>query len=68
MSGFMYMGDEIEDFEIAADAAKASAMSARFFLSIHAWDIDHRMFTSHVPLVVFTDHQRQLYHMRITLL
>ncbi|KAL1999346.1 hypothetical protein VTN02DRAFT_4657 [Thermoascus thermophilus] len=41
MSGFMYVGDDIEDFEIAADAAKASDTSARLFLSVHAWDIDN---------------------------
>lgn len=57
MSGFMYMGDDIEDFEIAADAAKASAMSARFFLSVHAWDIDNREFTASDDLFIFRNLQ-----------
>ncbi len=40
MEGFLYIGDDIEDFEIAADAARGASSAARFYLSVDAWDID----------------------------
>ncbi|KAK5676539.1 hypothetical protein LTS10_010840 [Elasticomyces elasticus] len=40
MSGFITIEDEIEDFDIAYNAAASAGSSARFFLSVHAWDID----------------------------
>ena len=40
MEGFMYIGDEIEDFTIASNVARAACNSARFYLSAHAWNTD----------------------------
>ena len=40
MDGFIHAGGEIEDFEIAAEAARGTSSAARFFLSIHGWDMD----------------------------
>src|SRR5271170_7780341 len=40
MDGYLYVGDDIEDFEIARDAAKGASSTARFYLSVDAWDID----------------------------
>jgi len=40
MEGDMYIGDEIEDFDIAVEAAKAAASTAKFYLSVDAWDIN----------------------------
>jgi hypothetical protein len=42
MKGFIHLGDDINDFEVAADQAKSECTDARFFLSIHAWDIMSR--------------------------
>jgi choline dehydrogenase-like flavoprotein len=40
MTGYMYVGDDIEDFDTAANAAEGLGSSARIYLSIHAWDTD----------------------------
>jgi len=40
MDGYLYVGDDIEDFEIARDAAKGASTTARFYLSADAWDIE----------------------------
>jgi hypothetical protein len=40
MEGFLHIGDDIEDFEIAAEAAKGASSAAKFYLSVDAWDID----------------------------
>lgn len=40
MSGYINVQDDVEDFKIAADAAAAAGSSARFFLSVHAWNTD----------------------------
>lgn len=40
MTGFIHIGGDIDDFEIASNAGKSSAEAARFFLSVHAWDTD----------------------------
>ena len=42
MSGYIYIGDDIEDFNIAANQAKASCQDARFFLSVRAWNSEIR--------------------------
>ena len=42
MKGFIHIGDEIDDFDVAADQAKSECADARFFLSVHAWDTDTR--------------------------
>ena len=44
MEGNVYLGDDIDDFQIAAGAAKDSGDAAHFFLSVHAWDTDTRKF------------------------
>ena len=40
MEGYLYVGDDIEDFEIAVEAAKGSSSTAKFYLSVDAWDIN----------------------------
>jgi hypothetical protein len=40
MDGFIHIGGEIEDFTIAEEAARGTSSSARFYLSVHAWDTD----------------------------
>jgi len=40
MEGYLHVGDDIEDFEIAAEAAKGSSSAAKFYLSVDAWDIN----------------------------
>jgi hypothetical protein len=40
MEGFIHVGGEIEDFAIAEEEARGTSSSARFFLSVHAWDMD----------------------------
>ena len=39
MDGYLYVGEEIEDYEIAVEAAKGMSSAARFYLSVDAWDI-----------------------------
>ncbi|KAL6302977.1 hypothetical protein BKA93DRAFT_827054 [Sparassis latifolia] len=39
MEGFMYVGNDIEDFTVAENAARGVSSSARFFLSVHGWDV-----------------------------
>lgn len=40
MEGYLYVGDDIEDYEMAVEAAKGCSSTARFYLSVDAWDID----------------------------
>jgi hypothetical protein len=40
MDGYIYIGDDIEDYQIAVEAAKGASSTARFFLSVDAWDIN----------------------------
>lgn len=40
MEGYIYIGDEIEDYKVAAEAAKSSDSAAKFYLSVDAWDTD----------------------------
>ena len=42
MEGYIYPGGEIDDFRIAAEAARGVSSSARFFLSVHAWETTER--------------------------
>jgi hypothetical protein len=42
MKGFIHLGDEINDFDVAANQAKSECTDARFFLSVHAWDTNSR--------------------------
>lgn len=40
MDGYLYVGDDIEDPFIATEAAKGASSTARFYLSVDAWDIN----------------------------
>jgi hypothetical protein len=40
MQAFIHLGSDIEDFAVAEEAAKGASSAARFFLSVHAWDMD----------------------------
>ena len=40
MEGFMYIGNDINDFTIASNAGRAACNAARFYLSVHAWNTD----------------------------
>lgn len=40
MDGFLYVGDDIIDFNMAVEAAKGSSSAAKFYLSVDAWDIN----------------------------
>jgi len=40
MDGYLYVGDDIEDFEFAVEAAKGTSSTAKFYLSVDAWDIN----------------------------
>ena len=40
MEGYLYVGDDIHDFDIAVEAAKGANSTAKFYLSVDAWDID----------------------------
>ena len=42
MEGYIYAGGDIEDFSIAAESARGVSSSARFFLSVHAWETTER--------------------------
>ena len=42
MEGYIYAGGDIEDFSVAAEVAHGVSSSARFFLSVHAWDTTER--------------------------
>jgi hypothetical protein len=46
MEGFIHVGGEIEDFAVAEETARGASSSARFFLSVHAWDMDTCEFLS----------------------
>ncbi|KAL5350902.1 hypothetical protein ACLOAV_004475 [Pseudogymnoascus australis] len=38
MSGFIHIGDDIEDFETAAKVAQSGCEAAKFFLSVKSWN------------------------------
>lgn len=40
MAGYLYVGDDIKDFENAVEAAKGASSTAKFYLSVDAWDIN----------------------------
>jgi hypothetical protein len=42
MEGYIYAGGDIEDFNVAAEVARGVSSSARFFLSVHAWETVER--------------------------
>jgi hypothetical protein len=38
MSGFIYSGSDVKNFEVATNLARGRCESARFFLSTRSWD------------------------------
>ncbi|KAL9066065.1 MAG: hypothetical protein Q9157_007266 [Trypethelium eluteriae] len=52
MKGYIHIGDEIDDFEVAFDQARSETADAHFYLSVHAWDTNE--------LVSRADHQAML--------
>lgn len=40
MSGFIHIGDDVEDFEIATKMARSECETARFFLSVKSWNTE----------------------------
>lgn len=40
MEGYLHIGPDIEDFDVAEYYGKGDATLARFFLTVHAWDTD----------------------------
>lgn len=41
MSGFMNVEDDVKDFDVAFDSGTAAGATARFFLSVRAWNTDN---------------------------
>ncbi|PVH69060.1 FAD/NAD(P)-binding domain-containing protein [Cadophora sp. DSE1049] len=39
MSGFIHIGDDVEDFNLATKIARSGCEAAKFFLSVKSWDI-----------------------------
>ncbi|KAL7273366.1 hypothetical protein RUND412_003786 [Rhizina undulata] len=52
MNGFIYIGDEIEDFKVAESAARGSSSAAKFFLSVDAYSTEN--------LINLSDHAAML--------
>jgi hypothetical protein len=46
MSGFIHIGDDVEDFELATKIARSGCEAARFFLSVKSWNTEDRIFTT----------------------
>ena len=40
MSGFIHIGDDIEDFDLATKIARSECEAARFFLSVKSFDTE----------------------------
>lgn len=57
MEGNIYIGDDIEDYHIASEAAINSGDAAHFYLSVNAWSTDvckHCSDTTILPLAEVT--------------
>ncbi|KAF7543933.1 hypothetical protein G7Z17_g10345 [Cylindrodendrum hubeiense] len=55
MAGFMHIGEDVEDFEVATRVAKGRSESARFFLSVKTWDTENMVnSTSHAGVLTGT--------------
>lgn len=55
MEGYVYIGDDIKDYQIAYEAAQGADSSAKFYLSIDAWDINTLIYKqSHAALLTGT--------------
>lgn len=44
MTGFIYTGHDVKDFEVATKLARGRCENARFFLSVKAWSAEEREF------------------------
>lgn len=42
MDGHIHIGDDIEDFVVAENAAKGASSTARFYLSVDAYSVKNR--------------------------
>ncbi|KAJ5153414.1 uncharacterized protein N7482_009892 [Penicillium canariense] len=40
MSGFIHIGDDVKDFDLATKIARSECEAARFFLSVKSWDTE----------------------------
>lgn len=40
MSGFIHIGDDVKDFDLATKIARSECETARFFLSVKSWDTE----------------------------
>ena len=40
MSGFIHIGDDVGDFELATKIARSECEAARFFLSVKSWNTE----------------------------
>lgn len=40
MSGFIHIGDDVEDFDLATKIARSECEAARFFLSVKSWNTE----------------------------
>lgn len=40
MSGFIHIGDDTEDFDLATKIAQSNCEAARFFLSVKSWNTE----------------------------
>ena len=55
MEGNIYIGDDIEDFHIASQAAIDSGDTAHFYLSVNAWNTDVCKHCSDTPILPFAE-------------
>lgn len=57
MEGHIYIGDDIHDFKVAERVARGACNTARFFLSVRAWDTEarkHARFSAHLTSTDFS--------------
>jgi hypothetical protein len=47
MTGFIHVGRDVTDFEIATKLARSCCESARFFLTVKSWDTAECEFSRH---------------------
>jgi len=51
MDGHVYVGDDIDRFEIAESVAKGNGSTARFFLSVDTYSTENRKFPEHLKSI-----------------
>lgn len=42
MTGFIHVGDDVHDFDVATNLARSRGESARVFLNVKSWDTSER--------------------------